>query len=55
MTRWEYYADLAPAIIFIGAYYLTGKHDVEWLFAATFMVIHAKGNQIRANIKEAKA
>lgn len=54
MTRLEYWLNIAVVLLFIGVYYWTGKDEVAWLFAATFQLIHAQAERIRADIKEGK-
>jgi hypothetical protein len=51
MNRWEYYFSLLPAFLFI-IIYVVKDNDHYWLFLATFVLINAKANQIRADIKE---
>lgn len=40
-----------PCLFFIAAYYSTGEEEVLWLFAATFALIQAKGDEIKEVIK----
>jgi len=54
MSRWEYYLSYLPAVVFIAFYVLRPDHDVWWLFLSTWVVIHARAEQIRADIKGIK-
>jgi len=52
MSRWEYWLRILACVACVVIYAAEGSDTVMWLFAATWLLVHLRADEIMAELKK---